>query len=169
MVTRMQNVESLLNDYTLALQREDQGAAKEARDQLMVYLYAQFGQDRPVIDLQTLTVEPLPLMGGGGGDWEAVEFPGMLVAHQSVWDMVVVHAGRIYADVPERMPFTRMRETTQTRVVAALNGLRMLDRAQLNVWLAMQESRGSRAVKSQFIGLAKQLDITLTPAQLEKL
>lgn len=173
MVTRMQNVESLLDNYANVLvahhyRSADPAAVSDARDQLMTYLRAQLGQDRPAIDLQTLMVEPLPLTGSGG-NWEAVEFPGTIVAHQSIWDMVVVHAGRIYADVPERMLFTRMREVVQARVVAALNDLKMLEQAQLTVWNLMQMSRGSRAVKSQFIELAKQLGIALTLDQQEKL
>lgn len=170
MVTRMQNVESLLNAFAEAVASRTVGPeiVREQRELLMTYLQAQLGQDRPAIDLQTLMVEPLPLTGSGG-NWEAVEFPGTIVAHQSIWDMVVVHAGRVYADVPERMLFTRMREIVQTRVVAALNDLKLLDRAQLNAWNSIQESRGSRVVKSQFIGLAKQLGIALTPDQQEKL
>lgn len=167
MVTRMQNVESLLNAYTNAISAavpENQEAVKDARGQLMTYLQAQLGQDRPVIDLQTLLVDPLPLLGT-----EGVEFPGTLIAHDAAWECVVVHGGRVHANVPQRLKLMHLDRTQQRRVVTALRDLKLITYEQYAAWQDARDvsRRADRA--SQFRAEAQLLGITLTPDQLEKL
>lgn len=162
MVTRMQNVESLLGAYTEALTSGTAGpeVVRECRDLLMTYLQAQLGQDRPVIDLDTLVVDPLPLF-----DTESVEFPGFLMAHTAAWEAVVVHAGKVHANVPQRLLLREIGDHASRRVVRQLLELKLVTRDQYAAWLASQKTFEAHG----FVLAARRLGIVLTPEQLEKL